>query len=153
MNYAKRLEVMLGELTQEYQYSDLDAMLVLKDILYSSWQKGDSKSNRLPDSSFVLHTRSESRRSAESCIGDDPFLSVRSADVPVRIRPKNQHGTRDSGRRAGGSSPDKQILLYDRQPFSAPWDCAKLPASQQWRKERFPHCKFFSYEHRYDPFV
>ena len=38
-NYAKRLEVMLDELKQEYHYSEQDAMLVLKDILYKVWKE------------------------------------------------------------------------------------------------------------------
>lgn len=37
-NYAHRLDVMLDELKQEYAYSEQDAMLVLKDILYQSWK-------------------------------------------------------------------------------------------------------------------
>ena len=38
-NYARRLTVMLEELKEEYHYSELDAMLVLKDILYSAWKR------------------------------------------------------------------------------------------------------------------
>lgn len=38
-NYAYRISGMLDELKQEYQYSELDAMLVLKDILYNVWKK------------------------------------------------------------------------------------------------------------------
>ena len=37
-NYARRLCVMLDELKQEYQYSELDRLLVLKDILYNVWK-------------------------------------------------------------------------------------------------------------------
>lgn len=37
-NYARRLDLMLKELKEEYQYSELDAMLVLKDILYQVWK-------------------------------------------------------------------------------------------------------------------
>lgn len=37
-NYARRITVMLDELKQEYQYSELDTMLVLKDILYNVWK-------------------------------------------------------------------------------------------------------------------
>lgn len=33
-NYAHRINVMLNELKQKYRYSEQDAMLVLKDILY-----------------------------------------------------------------------------------------------------------------------
>lgn len=43
-NYAGRLRVMLDELKQEYQYSELDAFLVLKDILYTMWKSGRDKS-------------------------------------------------------------------------------------------------------------
>ncbi|MGF0033237.1 hypothetical protein ACQRBN_09750 [Bariatricus sp. SGI.154] len=32
-NYARRLNVILDEIEQEYQFSELDTMLVLKDIL------------------------------------------------------------------------------------------------------------------------
>lgn len=38
-NYARRINLMFNELKQEYQYSELDAMLVLKDILYQTWKK------------------------------------------------------------------------------------------------------------------
>lgn len=41
-NYAVRLGLMLDELRQEYHYSEQDAMLVLKDILYQVW-KGRKK--------------------------------------------------------------------------------------------------------------
>lgn len=38
-NYAYRIRIMLDELKQEYQYSDQDACLVLKDILYNVWKE------------------------------------------------------------------------------------------------------------------
>lgn len=44
-NYARRLNVMLDELEQEYHYSELDVFLVIKDILYSIWKSRKSKSN------------------------------------------------------------------------------------------------------------
>ena len=37
-NYAFRIRTMFDELKQEYGYTDLDAMLVLKDILYNEWK-------------------------------------------------------------------------------------------------------------------
>ncbi|MBS6194669.1 MAG: helix-turn-helix transcriptional regulator [Clostridiales bacterium] len=37
-NYAHRIAVMLEELKQEYHFNELDAMLVLKDILYQVWK-------------------------------------------------------------------------------------------------------------------
>ena len=37
-NYARRLNMMLDELRQEYNFSEQDAMLVLKDILYNVWK-------------------------------------------------------------------------------------------------------------------
>lgn len=37
-NYAKRLVGMLNELKEEYGYSELDALLVLKDILAGVWK-------------------------------------------------------------------------------------------------------------------
>lgn len=37
-NYACRLNGMLDELKDEYQFNELDAMLVLKDILYNTWK-------------------------------------------------------------------------------------------------------------------
>ena len=37
-NYARRLNMMLDELRQEYNYSEQDAMLVQKDILYNVWK-------------------------------------------------------------------------------------------------------------------
>ena len=37
-NYAHRINIMLDELKQEYQYGGQDAMLVLKDILYQTWK-------------------------------------------------------------------------------------------------------------------
>ena len=44
-NYAHRINIMLDELKQDYQFNELDAMLVLKDILYNAWKnrKGKSK--------------------------------------------------------------------------------------------------------------
>lgn len=36
--YADRLELIVKELREEYQYSDLDAFLVLKDILSKLWK-------------------------------------------------------------------------------------------------------------------
>lgn len=38
-NYASSINTMLDELKQEYQFSEQDAMLVLKDILYHVWKK------------------------------------------------------------------------------------------------------------------
>ncbi len=37
-NYARRLEIMLNELKEEYRYSEQDTLLVLKDILYQVWK-------------------------------------------------------------------------------------------------------------------
>lgn len=37
-NYARRLREMLDELNAEYHFNKLDAMLVLKDILYHVWK-------------------------------------------------------------------------------------------------------------------
>ena len=42
-NYARRLCVMLDELSQEYKYSELDTFLVLKDILYNVWKSRKDK--------------------------------------------------------------------------------------------------------------
>ncbi len=36
--YAREIALLLKELQDEYQFNDLDAMLVLKDILASVWQ-------------------------------------------------------------------------------------------------------------------
>ena len=43
----KRLRVMLEELKQEYQYSELDALLVLKDILYHVWKERKSQKRKV----------------------------------------------------------------------------------------------------------
>ena len=43
--YARRINIMLDELKQEYDFSEQDAMLVLKDILYNVWKKRKNKSN------------------------------------------------------------------------------------------------------------
>ncbi len=43
-NYARRISIILDELKQEYHYNELDAMLVLKDILYKVWKSRDGKS-------------------------------------------------------------------------------------------------------------
>lgn len=43
-NYAVRLGEMLDELKEEYQYSEQDALLVLKDILAQVWKMRKSKS-------------------------------------------------------------------------------------------------------------
>lgn len=37
-DYARRIDEMLDELRQEYDFSEQDAMLVLKDILYNVWK-------------------------------------------------------------------------------------------------------------------
>ena len=42
-NYARRIELMLDELKQEYQFTEQDAMLVLKDILYNVWKSRKDK--------------------------------------------------------------------------------------------------------------
>lgn len=36
--YAKEIRKILGDLQKTYNYSKLDAMLVLKDILYHEWK-------------------------------------------------------------------------------------------------------------------
>lgn len=36
--YARKIALLLKELQDEYQFNDLDAMLVLKDILAGVWQ-------------------------------------------------------------------------------------------------------------------
>ena len=38
--YSSQIRKMLEELKKEYQYNELDAMLVLKDILYHEWKNG-----------------------------------------------------------------------------------------------------------------
>lgn len=42
-NYALRINVMLDELKQEYNFNEQDAMLVLKDILYHVWKERKSR--------------------------------------------------------------------------------------------------------------
>lgn len=42
-NYARRINVMLDELKQEYNFNEQDAMLVLKDILYHVWKERKSR--------------------------------------------------------------------------------------------------------------
>ena len=42
-NYAHRINTMLNELEQEYQFNEQDAMLVLKDILYNVWKNRKNK--------------------------------------------------------------------------------------------------------------
>lgn len=44
-NYARRINIMLDELKQDYQFNEQDAMLVLKDILYHVWKNRKDKSN------------------------------------------------------------------------------------------------------------
>lgn len=44
-NYAVRIGVMLDELKEEYGYNELDAMLVLKDILAKVWKSRKSHSS------------------------------------------------------------------------------------------------------------
>lgn len=36
--YSQKINFMLEKLKQDYHYSKLDAMLVLKDILYHTWK-------------------------------------------------------------------------------------------------------------------
>lgn len=43
LNYAHRINKMLDELKQDYNFSEQDAMLVLKDILYNVWKKRKGK--------------------------------------------------------------------------------------------------------------
>lgn len=38
-NYAYKIRGMLNEIKEDYGYTDLDAMLVLKDILYHEWKR------------------------------------------------------------------------------------------------------------------
>lgn len=45
-NYAHRINIMLDELKQDYQFNEQDAMLVLKDILYNVWKNRKVKSKR-----------------------------------------------------------------------------------------------------------
>lgn len=45
-DYARRINTMLNELKQEYDFSEQDAMLVLKDILYNVWKDRKGKPNR-----------------------------------------------------------------------------------------------------------
>ena len=53
-NYAHLINTMLDELKQECQYSELDAMLVLKDILYQVWKNRKNILNNilLPSTRF-----------------------------------------------------------------------------------------------------
>ena len=44
-DYAFKINAMLNELKQKYQFNELDAMLVLKDILYNVWKNRKNKSN------------------------------------------------------------------------------------------------------------
>ncbi|MCQ5121900.1 helix-turn-helix transcriptional regulator [Massilicoli timonensis] len=44
--YAEALSVMLDELKKDHGYSELDAMLVLKDILANTWKKRRSSSKK-----------------------------------------------------------------------------------------------------------
>lgn len=44
-NYAHRINLMLDELKQEYQFNEQDAMLVLKDILANVWKSRNAKHN------------------------------------------------------------------------------------------------------------
>ncbi len=41
-DYARKIRLMLDQLEQEYQFSEQDAMLVLKDILYNVWKNRKS---------------------------------------------------------------------------------------------------------------
>ena len=42
-NYAYRINIMLDELRQEYQFNEQDAVLVLKDIMYNVWKNRKNK--------------------------------------------------------------------------------------------------------------
>ena len=41
--YGKEIRNLLESLQEEYQYTELDAMLVLKDILYQEWKNQKKK--------------------------------------------------------------------------------------------------------------
>ena len=45
-NYAHRLSKMLDEIEREYQFSEQDAVLVLKDILYNVWKNRKNNAER-----------------------------------------------------------------------------------------------------------
>ena len=44
LKYSKEIRKMLEELKEKYGYNEMDAMLVLKDILYHEWK--DKKKNK-----------------------------------------------------------------------------------------------------------
>lgn len=46
LNYAHRINNMLDELKQDYQFNEQDAMLVFKDILYNVWKNRKNKSKK-----------------------------------------------------------------------------------------------------------
>ncbi|PWL50409.1 MAG: XRE family transcriptional regulator [Clostridiales bacterium] len=43
--YVRQFNEMLDEIEQEYQFNEQDAMLVLKDILYTVWKERKNRSN------------------------------------------------------------------------------------------------------------
>lgn len=45
-NFASRLNAMLDKLRESYNFSEQDAVLVLKDILYIVWKNGKSYSRK-----------------------------------------------------------------------------------------------------------
>lgn len=45
-DYTHRINIMLDELKQNYQFNEQDAMLVLKDILYNVWKNRKGKLKR-----------------------------------------------------------------------------------------------------------
>ena len=53
-NYAFRIATMLDELQEEYQYSQQDAMLVLKDILYTCGKSAKNKQKKNQDISYDI---------------------------------------------------------------------------------------------------
>lgn len=44
LKYSKEIRKMLNEIKEKYGYNEMDAMLVLKDILYHEWK--DKKKNK-----------------------------------------------------------------------------------------------------------
>lgn len=45
-NYVHRINLMINKLEEEYDFNELYAFLVLKDILYNVWKSRKDKSNQ-----------------------------------------------------------------------------------------------------------
>ena len=81
--YARQLSEMLDALKREYAYSEQDAMLVLKDILYRVWKSRKEKKSGCPPAA-------QAGKGGRFCpFGGGAQRALRARFLSVRIRRKS----------------------------------------------------------------